>query len=63
MPQNERWLNRLHWRELGRIVVAPNSEARDVVFYRNAAVPGLMRGAWHVFAKCQTVPVEQEQAQ
>jgi hypothetical protein len=49
------WLSRDEWFERGRVVTAPNEEARDVVNYFSTNV----RGARHVFAQDQTQPVEQ----
>ena len=51
------WLSRDEWGERGRIVTAPNEEARDVFNYLGTNV----RGARHVFDEDQTVPVEQFQ--
>jgi hypothetical protein len=53
-------LSRDQWRERGRVVTAPNEEAKDVVCYWEGH-PTFRRGAWHVFAQDQTVPVEQFQ--
>jgi hypothetical protein len=56
MYSNQRSLfSRDEWRDRGRIVTAPNEEARDVVNYFSANV----RGARHVFAQDQTQPVEE----
>ena len=58
--QRSHWLSRDEWRERGRVVTAPNEEARTVVNYWEGHA-GLKRGAWHVFSENQTVPVEQFQ--
>ena len=50
--------SRDQWRERGRIVTAPNEEAKGVRNYW-LSYAGLKRGAWHVFTEDQTVPVEQ----
>jgi hypothetical protein len=56
MYSNQRNLfSRDEWRERGRIVTVTNEEAIDVVNYFGTNV----RGARHVFAEDQTVPVEQ----
>jgi hypothetical protein len=36
-----------------------NAEAKDVHWFGVSNGVGLTRGAWHVFAEDQTVPVEQ----
>lgn len=61
MHSNQRSLfSRDQWLARGRAVTAPNSEAKDVSNYWEGHA-GLHRGAWHVFAEDQTVPVEQSQ--
>ena len=47
--------SRDEWFERGRVVTAPNEEARDVVNYFSTN----LRGARHVFAQDQTEPVEE----
>lgn len=60
MSKQRKWLSRDQWRERGHVVCVPNEEAKDVVnFWVGHA--GLHRGAWHVFSKDQTIPVEQFQ--
>jgi hypothetical protein len=54
----EKYFSRDEWRERGRVVCVPNWEAKDVVNFWEGHT-GLYRGAWHVFSKDQTVPVEQ----
>jgi hypothetical protein len=54
-----KWLSRDQWRERGRDVCVPNSEALDVVNYRSGQ-SGLYRGAWHVFSEDQTVPLTRQ---
>jgi hypothetical protein len=54
----KKYFSRDEWRERGRVVTAPNEEAKTVV---NFYLPGRygVAGARHVFAQDQTVPVEQ----
>lgn len=61
MYSNQRkWFSRDQWRGRGRVVIAPNEEAKDVVNYWEGHA-GLHRGAWHIFSEDQTQPVEQFQ--
>jgi hypothetical protein len=53
--------SRDQWRERGRVVTAPNEEAKQVANYWDGQATGLHRGAWHVFSEDQTQPVEQFQ--
>ncbi|HEV3420845.1 MAG TPA: hypothetical protein VG075_11115 [Candidatus Acidoferrum sp.] len=57
----KKYFSRDEWRERGRVVCVPNSEARDVCLYWENNIVGLKRGAWHVFSEDQTLPVEQYQ--
>lgn len=52
-----KWFSREKWRELGRVVVVENSEARDVFNFWAKNV----RGARHVFSEEQTVEMFQQQ--
>jgi hypothetical protein len=62
MHSNQRSLfSREQWRERGRIVCVPNSEAKDVVNYWPGQANGLYVGAWHVFSEDQTMPVQQQE--
>ena len=54
------FFSRDEWRERGRVVTAPNEEAKDVRNYWHG-LAGLKRGAWHVFSEDQTLPVESRQ--
>ena len=60
MFKQTEWLSREQWRERGRVVTAPNEEAKSVANYWEGQA-GLKRGAWHVFSEDQTLPVEQLQ--
>jgi len=51
----EKLLNRVQWCELGRVVAVENSEAKAVVNFWKPNV----RGARHVFAESQTIPLAQ----
>lgn len=52
-----KFLSRDQWFERGRVVTAPNEEAKAVFNYWGSRV----RGTRHVFSAFQTIPVEQSQ--
>jgi hypothetical protein len=56
MEQRNR-LSRDQWLERGRVVIAPNEEAKGVRNYWQGYA-GLKRGAWHVFSEDQTLPLK-----
>jgi hypothetical protein len=59
MQSSSSLFSRDQWRERGRIVCVPNSEAKSVYLYFEGGAFGLYRGAWHVFSAEQTLPVDQ----